>query len=323
MRILSEAQVQHLADEGYLVVEDVLDPMRDLQPLLTEYAEVLDGVATSLHTEGAIGSTYDDLPFYDRLIQVHSESRRTFIRHFDISLPQSGITYDTPIHLGPAVFRLLTNPRLLDVIEAIMGPEISVNPVQHIRMKLPKSAIAADNSGNGLISDVSWHQDNGQILPEADAATILTVWIPVSDATVDNGCLRVIPRSHRGDVVTHCPGGQGLTIPERLLATDGAVPLPMRAGSVLLLHHFLIHASLPNTTANQVRLSFDLRYQPTGQPTGRPIFPSFVARSAAHPERVVSDPAIWAEAWYDARRQLTDRESPRLHRWRADAEVCA
>jgi ectoine hydroxylase-related dioxygenase (phytanoyl-CoA dioxygenase family) len=72
-------------------------------------------------------------------------------------------------------------------------------------MKLPKGVIAAESRGNGLISYVPRHQDNGQILPEADAATILTVWIPISDATVDNGCLQVLPRSYRGELVTHCP----------------------------------------------------------------------------------------------------------------------
>src|SRR5579885_3773659 len=105
MGVLSGTQLRHLADEGYLVVEDVFDPVRDLQPLIAEYDDVLDGIATALHAEGVIGSAYRDLSFYDRLVQVYAESGRNFIRHFDISLPQSGIRHDTPVHLGPAVFR--------------------------------------------------------------------------------------------------------------------------------------------------------------------------------------------------------------------------
>ena len=76
-------------------------------------------------------------------------------------------------------------------------------------------------------------------------------------------------------------------------------------------------------TEDQVRLSFDLRYQPIGQPTGRPAFPGFIARSAAHPERVLRDPAAWARSWYEARERLAEQEDPTYNRWRADAPVCA
>ena len=323
MRRLSEAQLQFLTGEGYLVVEDVLDPVRDLRPLIVEYEAVLDDLAGSLAAEGVLRSTYPDLPFYDRLTRIYAESGRNFIRHFDISLPGSGIRHDTPVHLGPAVYDLLTHPRLLDAIEDVIGPEIYASPVQHIRMKLPKQAIAPQHRADGLISDIPWHQDNGQILPEADETTMLTVWIAVTDATIENGCLQVVPRSHRGEIVTHCPGSNGLSIPEQLFAAGQAVALPMRAGSVLLLHKRIIHASLPNITEDQVRLSFDLRYQPIGQPTGRPFFPGFIIRSAAHPENVVRDPAVWAQAWYDARARLAGQESASLERWQAGVGVCA
>ena len=51
---LTAAQRQQLEDDGYLVVEDVLDPRADLQPVLDEYNRVLDGIAGSLLEEGAI-----------------------------------------------------------------------------------------------------------------------------------------------------------------------------------------------------------------------------------------------------------------------------
>src|ERR671936_933850 len=107
MPALSAAQLTHLTDEGYVVVEDVLDPAVDLEPVIAEYQEVLDGIAASLYAEGAIRSTYAGLPFAERLIQVCAESGRNFPQHFDISLPQAGISSKTPIPLGPAVFRRL------------------------------------------------------------------------------------------------------------------------------------------------------------------------------------------------------------------------
>ena len=322
MPTLSPAQLSTFATEGYLVVEDVLDPTRDLQPLWDEYAAVLDGLATTLHRDGVISSPYRDLSFCDRLIQVCVESGRNFPQHFDLSLPQTGVERETPLHVGPAVFGLLRNSHLLDVVEDICGPEIYSNPVQHIRMKLPKRAVAA-GSTHGLVTTIPWHQDNGVVLPEADRSTILTIWLPLNAATVENGCLQVIPRSHRDDLWPHCPTAKGAAIPDALLADAPGVPLPLRAGSLLLMHQRTIHSSLDNTTESQVRVSLDLRYQPVGQPTGRPAFPGFIARSTAHPERVLRDPMTWAQSWYEARDRLAAQETPRFNRWQAGVGVCA
>jgi ectoine hydroxylase-related dioxygenase (phytanoyl-CoA dioxygenase family) len=45
-----------------------------------------------------------------------------------------------------------------------------------------------------------------------EKATILSCWIAVTDATVENGCLQVIPGSHRRDLIDHCPTGHDLGI---------------------------------------------------------------------------------------------------------------
>ena len=87
------------------MVEDVLDPIEDIQPVLDEYAVVLDGIARDLHRAGVIKSTYAGLSLTDRLVAVCAESGRNFPQHFDFSLPQKDIKRDTPIHVGPAVFR--------------------------------------------------------------------------------------------------------------------------------------------------------------------------------------------------------------------------
>ena len=322
MPALNTAQRRHFADEGFLIVADVLDPVRDIQPLMDEYARILDEVAASFRARGVIASEYQTLPFRERLILICLESGRSLSQHFDISLPQTGIRPDTPIHVGPAVFDLLTKPRLLDVVESIVGAEIYSNPVQHIRMKLPPRALTAGSS-DGLNARIPWHQDNGVILPEADTASILTVWMPLTDATIDNGCLQVIPRSHGGDLVPHCPSARGAAIPDSLISQRVAVPLPMHAGSLLLMSQRTIHSSLDNVTLDQVRISFDLRYQPVGQPTGRPAFPGFVARSMAHPETVLRDPAAWAQTWLDTRATLAEQENPTFNRWQAGVGVCA
>ncbi len=322
MRVLTPTQLAQFKEEGYVVVERVLDPDRDIAPVMAEYAEVLDGIAESLKAEGLLRGTYRDLPFRERLIRICIESGRNFPQEFDISLPQTGVKADTPIHVGPAAFRLLTTPRLLDLVEDLIGPEIYSNPVQHIRMKLPKRAVARSGY-SGLVSQIPWHQDNGVILPEADQARILTVWMPLTEATVENGCLQVIPRSHRSDLIVHCPTEKGVAIPEKLIPTAQALPLPMQPGSVLLMTSRTVHSSLDNVTEGEIRISFDLRYQPIGEPTGQPAFPGFVARSAAHPESVLRDPSAWARLWHDTRARLAAMENPTFNRWQAGVGVCA
>jgi hypothetical protein len=99
----------------------------------------------------------------------------------------------------------------------------------------------------------------------------------------------------------------------------------MRPGSVLLMTQRTIHSSLVNITEDRVRISMDLRYQPIGQPTGRPAFAAagFVARSRAHPELVLDDPAEWARRWLSLRDELAEQQNPTFNRWSAEAAVCA
>jgi phytanoyl-CoA hydroxylase len=316
--------LEQLDQEGYVVVDDVLEPESVFGPLLDEYNQVLDGIANQLVNDGVLRSTHPDLPFEARLIAVCQESGKNFPQHFDFTLPQKGITAETPIHAGAAVFRALTHPCLLELVEQVIGDEIYSNPVQHVRMKLPRHAVQ-QGLIHSLVTSVPWHQDNGVVMPEADDATILTVWMPVNSASLENGCLQVIPRSHRGELQPHCPGKSTVAIPDRFFATEDAVPLPMKRGSVLLMHQRTIHSSLDNVTENQVRISLDLRYQPTGQATGRPAFASagFVARSRAHPEQVLSDPAKWEGNWLALRDRLAATQNPTFNRWSPDSPVCA
>ena len=214
------------------------------------------------------------MPFGQRFERVASEAGAAgvgWIQYFDFSLPLGNVRADSPIHLSEAVFNLLSTPKLLDVVEAIVGAEILLNPIHHVRLK-PREALVPENLRGGLTSRTAWHQDQGVTLPEADATNLLTVWLPVTEATIENGCLCVIPGSHRTGLATHCPGGGQLRIPEPLLAGT-PLPLPMRPGSVLLLHRLTEHSSLSNLS-DGIRWSFDLRYQPVGQPTGRPVFPT-------------------------------------------------
>ena len=120
----------------------------------------------------------------------------------------------------------------------------------------------------------------------------------------------------------NCPGHRGLRVPEQVMDMDSAMPVPMQPGDVLFLTRHTIHGSLSNHS-DDVRWSFDLRYNPIGQTTGRDIFPGFIARSKTQPQNVLSDPVAWEKLWRDTRDRLALEEQVVFNRWSADAAVCA
>lgn len=314
---LTDAEMAQFNDQGYLLVEGLLDPERDLDPILAEYAGVLDRLAAALYEAGELKSTYDDLDFNDRIIAVYRETGRTFAQNFDFTLPPGEVKEDTPIWLGPAVFAALTNPRLLDLAESFVGPEILSNPIQHVRIKPPAEAVTPSELG-ALVKSTPWHQDCGVVHPSADETNVVTMWFSLTDATVENGCLQVIPESHKDGMKQHVLTASGPHIPDETLRLDRATPVPTRRGDVLLLDKGTCHGSLSNISAADVRVSFDIRFQPIGQPTGRAQFPSFVARSRRAPDSVLPDADAWTALWHAARSRLAAMdETPPFHRWDA------
>jgi phytanoyl-CoA hydroxylase len=196
-------------------------------------------------------------------------------------------------------------------------------------MKPPEHLTPIDPAtGRIQLGATPWHQDNGVLLEDADESDIITVWFPLTDATIENGCLAVVPFSHAEGLLPHCPAnatnssGFGVHIKEHLFNVDGSIPLPMKRGSALFMTKRTIHSSLPNHS-NNVRFSFDLRYNPTGQPTGRGMFPSFVARSRANPQTELTDAEVWTNLWLEARRALAAGDQPQFNRWDPFSPACA
>ncbi len=322
MATLNEAQLTQFRDEGYVVVRSLFDPEEDLDPVIGEYVGVLDRLASELHAQGHIPSTYAELPFGPRLSRICAKSGSTHAQYFDFSLPQKGIKLDTPFWAGPAVFQTLRNEKLLDAVEGFVGPEIYSNPIQHVRLKPPEHLVPRDpKTGQVQLGATPWHQDSGVLLPSGDQSQILTVWFPLWDATEENGCLMVRPYSHRQGLLHHCRRWNGLAIPDQFLP-EGFVTLPMKRGDVLFMTQLTCHASLPNCS-DEVRWSFDLRYNPIGQPTGREMFPGFVARSRQHPESELRDPATWHQLWEQTRNRMAQEEDPAYNRWGVEDKVCA
>ena len=307
MASLTQDQLSYFEEFGFLPVEDVFNPEEVTDPVIEEYYGVLDSLAEELFNEGKISSKFQELPFGKRLTRIMQETEDTNAQYFDFSLPFAGVTKDTPCWFGPAVFKALVNEQILDVVESVIGPEIYSNPVQHVRIKPPEREIPKNKNGQPIIGATIWHQDHGVVTENADETNMLTVWFPLLDAPLEAGPLKVAPGSHKGELLTHCndykiPGVR--EIPEHLFDADGAVPVPMERGGVVILHKRTVHGSLSNVSEN-IRWSFDLRYNPTGQPTGREIFPGFIARSKKDPDKEFRNAEKWKETWLKTKEIMT------------------
>lgn len=317
-----QAVLDEFDEQGYVVLHGLLDPAEDIQPVVDEYDCLLDRLAREWRAQDRLTAAFEALPFAERLTEVARETGGDYYQYFDISLPQGAIDADTPMHTGPEVFALLRNERLLDAVEMFVGPEIFCNPVQHTRIKPPAAVLPENKRYHAGIAKTQWHQDIGVVTEEADDSDMLTVWLPVTEATEENGCLVVVPGSHRHGIDLHCVADGGRTgIPDGNISPD-QTSLPMKPGDVLFMTKYTQHGSLENLS-DTIRWSFDLRYNPTGQATGRPWFPGFVARSRSNPESELRDPKRWAERWSQARDDIAATDLPEFRRWDPDDPLCA
>ncbi len=312
---LTDDQISRFESDGVLVVPDVLPP-QVLKGIEAEYGALLDTFYAAWQAEGRVpDATGKD--FYDRL-RIAYEAGCDWFQPMDISLPGDEIRPDTPFHIGPAVFEMLTCAPLLDLVEDLIGPEITSNPIQHVRLKPPARTLRASERTVHLMA-TDWHQDRAVAHEEGDATQMVTVWLAISDADEHNGCLQAIPG--RRQMYPHCPKRQ-TCIADGFIDEADATPLPVKAGGAVIFHPLTPHAAYDNVS-DRFRWSFDIRFNVTGQPTGRAHFPEFVARSRAAPDRVLRDWRICDGMWRDARARIAGQPHIPLHRWQGDSPACA
>ena len=137
--------------------------------------------------------------------------------------------------------------------------------------------------------------------------------------------MKVIPKSHNSGLNYHCFSKNQTGIPDHLLKQE-PVLLTMDPGDVLFLTKLTEHSSIPNK-GNKIRWSFDLRYNPIGDRTGRDIFPGFIAKSIKSPASRLRDYKVWQQSWINARAKVAEmyasESKPKFNRWDPNDPVCA
>ena len=242
---------QEIADlwcrDGFLVVRDVIPP-GVLEPIRAFISECVDEQARREYAAGRLRPLYRDEPFGRRYAAMHEQLPASAERLFSHPRERHGREF----------YRLYQHPGITDVLRVLLGPEVTLHAITKIRVKLP----------DDVVSTVPWHQDshyyNGRLPPGLAGGTehmhVVTVWVPLVDATLENGCLWVLPGSHRwGFLERDWDENDKVRLADGVEQRGTPTPLPMKAGDVALLTNLTIHASKPNRT-DRVRWSLDFRY---------------------------------------------------------------
>ena len=144
-------------------------------------------------------------------------------------------------------------PAVVDVVEQLLGPDL-ICWGSHVFCK---------PAGDGL--EVPWHQD-GQYWPIRPLATS-TVWIALDGSAVENGCLRVIPGSHRDKILyrhrseEHPDLALNQIIDDERMDEGRAVDVVLEAGQMSIHDAHLIHGSQANRSPKR-RAGLVIRYMP-------------------------------------------------------------
>ena len=155
--------------------------------------------------------------------------------------------------LFPWAAELVRHPRILDAVEALLGPNILCWEANFIVKE-------GDDP-----SFLAWHQDSTYW--GLEPADLVTAWVAFTDATIANGAMRFIPGSHAHGEHPHAETMRAHNLTGRLqeaLEVDesDAVYVPLRTGEISLHHIRLLHSSHANTTAER-RIGLAIRYMPT------------------------------------------------------------
>lgn len=162
-------------------------------------------------------------------------------------------------HLSPALETWALDPRCLEPIQDLIGgDEPPILFTEKLNLKRPRHGGA-----NPL------HQDFPYWVGTAgDAKRVGTAMVFLDDATLDNGCLHVVPGSHLGGVWKGREDGDAFAkneIDAAAYREVKLVPLEVSAGSVVFFGPFLVHQSAPNRS-DRDRRALLWSYQPPGHP---------------------------------------------------------
>ena len=160
--------------------------------------------------------------------------------------------------VSPTLNKLLRSDLMLDCLEAMMGPDISLF---HSKL-LPKAG------GDGTA--IPWHQDYAYWKNDDNKPVMINCQLAISEANLENGCIQFVPGSHKWGLQEHERKQQtfGVFLPGHYHEREDAVALEMEPGDGVFFNALIIHGSAPNNSQRD-RLMNTFAYNVTGNGAAR------------------------------------------------------
>ena len=293
---------------GFVRIRNVLDYKLDLEPILNDMAFIMNRLVHRFvpkkDKRRVLGLSFKKK--YSHLVKLKIPE---LDQYFNIRLPQN-VNVDSDFFASQSIFNLIKNNKILEKVSKILGQEISSNPCQNSRIKQPEKAISKKNLHDGLVGRTPWHQDAGVMNKKGQKGTeLVTCWIPFTKTRIENGCMLAVKESHKLGLVNHDTGSKGQVEIKGKEKIDDlkTIALEANVGDIILLSRYLIHCSLPNKSKN-FRISMDLRFNKTGQHSGRDPLPSFVVKSKNRKNIKVNNYKQWIAMWEEAKNKCIPRK---------------
>ena len=293
---------------GFVRIRNVLDYKLDLEPILNDMAFIMNRLVhrfvSKKDKRRVLGLSFKKK--YSHLVKLNIPE---LDQYFNIRLPQN-VNVDSDFFASQSIFNLIKNNKILEKVSKILGQEMSSNPCQNSRIKQPEKAISKKNLHDGLVGRTPWHQDAGVMNKKGQKGTeLVTCWIPFTKTRIENGCMLAVKESHKLGLVNHDTGSKGQVEIKGKEKIDDlkTIALEANVGDIILLSRYLIHCSLPNKSKN-FRISMDLRFNKTGQHSGRDPLPSFVVKSKNRKNIKVNNCKQWIVMWEEAKNKCIPRK---------------
>lgn len=214
-------------DYGYLIAPDLIQPDA-IEALKKETAQIFRGNRGALEGLVEVGEEESDAAVLRKYVAIHF-----------------------PHKISPLIHDFLSHPPVVDVLTEIVSPNV----------KCMQSMLFVKAPGK---AGQAWHQDE-YFIPTRDRS-LVGAWIAIDDATVENGCLWIIPGSQqpgfiRPRVDNHSNEYADVdTLDISEFAQEDIVPVEVKSGSVVFFNGYVLHSSLRNKTQDNFRTALVNHY---------------------------------------------------------------
>lgn len=233
---LGEASSAYYRENGFIVVNGALS-VGELKELREETVAICRGERGEIFSRD-----HQDSKQVEQL-DLHGLSDAQVLEHF--------LCIHHAHKFSPVMHKHLGHPAIVKALTGCIGPNV----------KCMQSMLFIKTAGK---PGQAWHQDEDYI-PTRDRS-LAGAWMAIDDAVIENGCLWVIPGSHRRGILWPQYPHQD----ERFdcafesydfpYTDDDAVPVEVPAGSIVFFNGYLLHRSLPNVTASNTRMALVNHY---------------------------------------------------------------